>query len=214
MTERDFDEFSTMLKTISDYFGKPLTPGVIAVYWQGLRDLEIGELRAALNAHAQNPDSGMFMPKIADIRKMVGGTTQDSALVAWSKVDRAVRVVGTYADVVFDDPIIHRVIRDMGGWIALGGKSEDEWPFVAKEFETRYRGFRMRSEVPPYEPVMIGIAGAQNRRLGMPVQQPRLIGDQSACQRVQIGGTDRPLLEIATAASHSSSIERQALTAS
>ncbi len=214
MIEQDFDEFSRLLNTLSEYFRKPMSPGVMGIYWQGLRDLELTELRAALNAHVQNPDVGQFMPTIADIRRMVGGTTQDSALVAWSKVDRAVRVVGTYADVIFDDPIIHRVIRDMGGWIAIGGKSEDEWPFVAKEFETRYRGFRMRGEVPPYEPVMIGIAGAQNRRLGMPVQQPRLIGDQSACQRVQIGGTDRPLLEIATAASHTPSIERQALSAS
>jgi len=213
MTERDFDEFSTMLKTLAEYFGKSLTPGVVAVYWQGLRDLEISELRAALNAHAQNPDSGMFMPKIADIRRMVGGTTQDSALVAWSKVDCAMRYVGPYADVVFDDPIIHRVVRDMGGWIRVGSKGDDEWPFVAKEFETRYRGYRMRGEVPAYEPVLIGMAGAHNRKAGFAIDPPRLIGDQEACQRVQRGGTTDPLLAIAPAAVHAPYIEKPLLNA-
>ncbi len=213
MTDRDFNDFSVLMKSVADYFGKTMTTGVIGIYWQGLRDLEIGELRAALNAHVQNPDVGQFMPKIADIRKMIGGTTQDSALVAWSKVDRAIRHVGTYADVVFDDPIIHRVIRDMGGWIPLGAKREDEWPFVAKEFETRYRGYRMRGEVPAYEPVMIGVAGASNRKAGFAIDPPRLIGDVTKCHRVRSGGTDRPLLEITPAATHAPLIERQPVAA-
>ncbi len=202
MTESDFDAFSKLIQATAEYFGKPLTGGVIGIYWQGLRDLEISELRAALNAHVQNPDVGQFMPKIADIRRMVSGTTQDSALVAWSKVDRAIRYVGTYADVVFDDPIIHRVIRDMGGWTTFGSKREDEWPFVAKEFENRYRGYRMRGEVPPYEPVLIGIAGAHNRKSGFDLEPPRLIGDPNRCERVLRGGTDQPLLSMHSANSH------------
>ncbi len=136
MKPNEFEEFSSRLVGAAEYFGKSLSPAVIGIYWEGLRDLELSEFAIALTAHVQNPDNGQFMPKIADIRRMVGGTTQDSALVAWSKVDRAVRHVGTYADVVFDDPIIHRVVHDMGGWITFGSKREDDWPFVAKELET------------------------------------------------------------------------------
>lgn len=213
MTESDFEVFSALLTAVADYHGRKLSPPVIGIYWQGLRDLELTELRAALNAHVQNPDSGQFMPKLADIRKMISGTTQDSALVAWSKVDRAIRQVGTYADIVFDDPIIHRVIHDMGGWVAFGGKREDEWPFVAKEFEIRYRGFRMRGEIPAYEPVLIGIAGAQNRNGGFPVEPPRFIGDPNQCERVRSNGTDRPLLSIAPAAAHAPRIERRQISA-
>ncbi len=213
MTEQDFDAFGKLMRATAEYFGKSLTGGVIGIYWQGLRDLELGELRAALNAHVQNPDVGQFMPKIADIRRMVSGTTRDSALVAWSKVDQAVRHVGTYADAVFDDPIIHRVLHDMGGWIALGAKSEDEWPFVAREFENRYRGFRMRGEVPAYPPVMLGIANAHNRKGGFAVQPARLIGDRSACERVRLGGTDLPLIAMGSAGDFAGAVPQRQLTA-
>ncbi len=57
---------------------------------------------------------------------MLGGSTQDAALAAWSKVDRAVREVGPYQSVAFDDALIHRVLFEMGGWIPLGSKTEDE----------------------------------------------------------------------------------------
>lgn len=199
MQQDDFDSFSEMLQAVAEYCGKPLSAGVIAIYWQGLRDLDLQALRHALNAHVQNPDSGQWMPKIADIRRMLGGTTQDAALVAWAKVDQAVRKVGSYADVVFDDPLVHRVLHDMGGWIALGTKTEDEWPFVAKEFENRYRGFRMRGERPEYPPVMIGIAGAHNRKGNHALQAPILIGDQTAARAVMAGGVDKPLIGFTSA---------------
>lgn len=199
MQQDDFDQFSTMLQAVAEYCGKPLSAGVIAIYWQGLRNLDLDALRHALNAHVQNPDTGQFMPKIADIRRMLGGTTQDAALVAWAKVDQAVRRVGTYADVVFDDPLVHRVLHDMGGWMALGTKTEDEWPFVAREFENRYRGYRMRSERPEYQPVLIGIAGAHNRKGGHQLQPPILIGDTQAAQAVMKGGVDKPLIGFTSA---------------
>lgn len=199
MQQDDFDTFSTMLQAVAEYCGKPLSAGVIAIYWQGLRDLDLDALRHGLNAHVQNPDNGQFMPKIADIRRMLGGTTQDAALVAWAKVDQAIRRIGTYADVVFDDPLVHRVLHDMGGWMALGTKTEDEWPFVAKEFENRYRGYRMRSERPEYPPVLIGIAGAHNRKGNHALQPPILIGDQAKAHAVMNGGTDKPLIGFTSA---------------
>lgn len=110
-----------------------------------MKPFDLAAVKDALNRHCVNPDNGQFMPKPADVVKLLQGSSQDGALVAWAKVDRAVRQVGTYSTVVFDDPIIHRVVQDMGGWVALGDKREKEWPFVAKEFENRYRGYPMRS---------------------------------------------------------------------
>lgn len=169
------------------------------IYWQGLKDLDLQAVRHALNTHVQNPDTGQFMPKIADVRRMLGGTTQDSALRAWAKIDKAVRHVGSYASVAFDDPLIHRVLHDMGGWVGLSSKSEDEWPFVAKEFENRYRGYAMRNERPEYPPVLTGIAEAENVRRGLRSDPPRLIGDATKAEAVMQGGTRRPLIGFATA---------------
>lgn len=199
MQASDKKRFATLLSGVAEYYGKELSPGVISLYWQGLQQYDIGAVEKALWDHTQNPDNGQFMPKIADITRAMQGRTQDQAAIAWSKVDQAIRRIGTYQDVAFDDPIIHRVIADMGGWIWFGNQIEDEWPFVAKNFENRYRGYKLRGETPEYQPVLIGLANAHNQQEGFRNNPPILIGNQSSAKLVMLGGTDRPLLEMKTA---------------
>ena len=119
MVNSELPEFAKTLLAVADYYGKELSTGVVDLYWQGLREYDLDAVRRALWAHARNPDTGQFMPKIADVAKVMQGRTSDQAAVAWSKVDQAVRRVGTYQCVVFDDPVIHRVIADMGGWVHI-----------------------------------------------------------------------------------------------
>ncbi len=142
-------------------------------------------------------DTGQFMPKIADIIRMLQGSSQDSALTAWSKVDKAVRQIGPYRSVVFDDALIHVVLHEMGGWSGLSRKTDDEWPFVAREFENRYRGFKSRGDIPAYPPKLLGISDSHNaqseKTMGF-IQPPMLIGDAAKAEQVMRGGTDRPLL--------------------
>lgn len=197
--QTDFKRFLTVLTGIADYYGKELSEGVITLYWQGLMQYDIAAVEKALWEHTQNPDSGQFMPKIADVTRNLQGRTVDQASIAWSKVDGAVRRIGTYADVVFDDPIIHRVIADMGGWIKFGTVEEKEWPFTANEFKTRYQGYRMRGEVPEYAPVLVGIANAHNGKEGFAKQPPMMIGNEARAKQVMLAGTNEPLIGMRSA---------------
>jgi len=196
MNSNDKKRFVTLLSGISDYYGKELSNGVIALYWQGLQQYDVEAVEKALWDHTQNPDNGQFMPKIADITRAMQGRTQDQAAVAWSKVDAAVRRVGTYADVVFDDPIIHRVIAEMGGWVWFGQQIEDDWHFIAKRFEAMYRSYKVRGEVPDYQPVLTGMANAQNQQNGFKGQPPILIGNEQRAQAVLAGGVTGPLIQM------------------
>lgn len=196
MNSNDKKRFVTLLSGISDYYGKELSNGVIALYWQGLQQYDIDAVEKALWDHTQNPDNGQFMPKIADITRAMQGRTQDQAAVAWAKVDAAVRRVGTYADVVFDDPIIHRVIAEMGGWVWFGQQIEDDWPFIAKRFEAMYRSYKVRGEVPDYQPVLTGMANAHNQQNGFKGQPPILIGNEQRAQAVLAGGVSGPLIQM------------------
>lgn len=200
MKQEHFDDFCELLGVVSEQYGKPISEGAKILYWQGLIDFEFSAVQQALYRHVRNPDNGMFMPKIADIVKMLQGSTQDSALNAWAKVDKAVRQIGTGSTVVFDDPIIHRVLQDMGGWLSLGHRSEDEWPFVAKEFENRYRGFKARGEKPEYPKTLIGIYDAHNLPNGFKPTKPILIGNKSLAEQVMLDGTEKPSLEFNTVA--------------
>jgi hypothetical protein len=187
----DFQKFHDGIAGVMSFYGKSVSRFALDVWWTALRRFDLQAIVDAFNRHLANPDTGQFAPKPADIIRMLQGSTQDSALRAWAKVDQAVRRVGTYCDVVFDDGLIHRVIQDMGGWISLGARSEDEWPFVAKEFENRYRGFSARGEQPPYPATLIGLATAHNSRKGYAPETLILIGNEQSAHRVLRGGTDQ-----------------------
>mgnify|MGYP001213381104 CR=1 FL=1 len=196
MTETDRKVFLELIADVYAFYGKPFSRFVGDVWWTAMQPFDLAAVSDALGRHAANPDAGQFLPKPADVVRMLQGSTQDGALVAWAKVDRAVRQVGTHQSVVFDDPLIHRVLHDMGGWVPLGTRTEQEWPFVAREFENRYRGYRMRSAQPDYPPRMIGIAEAQNTQDGRQAQAPVLIGDHRRARDVLAGGTQAPLLAV------------------
>jgi hypothetical protein len=190
--------FATLFTGLADYYKSEISRAVLGLYWEGLKHIDYAAVEKACWAHTQNPDTGMFMPRVADLLKMVSGRTDDQAKVAWAKVDRAVRSVpGVGASVAFDDPLIHRVLADMGGWASLGGKSEDEWPFVAKEFENRYRGFRMRGEIPAYPHRLIGSYESGNSSSGQRTSpETYLIGNKEAAIATIQNGTAGPLLEL------------------
>ena len=194
MQQTEFKEFCELLDHISEQYGKPLSSGAKMLYWQGLIEFDLSAVKEALGRHLRNPDNGMFMPKIADVVRMLQGTSQDSALIAWAKVDKAVRSVGTGQSVVFDDPIIHRVLQEMGGWLSLCVKTNDEWPFVAKEFENRYRGYKMRNEKFEYVTKMIGLYDHHNSGNGFKENTPILIGSPEKANQVMLGGTNKPLI--------------------
>lgn len=201
MRDDDMERFFRLLSGISDYYGRQIGKDAMRLYWEGLKQYDLQAVEKAFWTHTQNPDTGQFMPKIADVAKYLKGRTIDQAQIAWSKVDKGMRAVGTYQDVCFDDPVIHRVIEDMGGWIALGDKQESEWPFLQNQFENRYRGYVMRDEIIEYQARLVGIANAQNAQNGFGLNPPVLIGDQQKAQMVLNNGSNKAILQYQTAAS-------------
>lgn len=189
MKPEDQAQFVTLLSGVHAFYRQDVSDFAIQVWWQAMRPYDFAAVNDALSRHCINPDNGQFMPKPADVVRMLQGSSKDSALVAWSKVDRAIRVVGTYESVIFDDALIHRVITDMGGWVSLGNKTETEWPFVGKEFENRYRAYSSRNESPDYPPILVGMAQAQNAQMGFKSLLPRLIGNHARAQLVYDNGS-------------------------
>ena len=190
MSPQDSIRFASLISNVYAFYRQDHSEFALSVWWEAMKPFDFEAVSDALNRHCVNPDTGQFMPKPADVVRLLRGSTQDGALVAWAKVDRAVRTVGTYRSVAFDDPAINAVLQDMGGWVALGAKTEDEWPFVAKEFENRYRGYRQRGEFdfPKWLP---GIAEAQNAQTGQRVEPPVLIGDERKAKLVLQGGSTK-----------------------
>lgn len=175
MVDDDKKEFATYMSGVFSVYGKEVSTMLLRIWFEALRQYDLKAVKDALARHLLNPDNGQFLPKPADVVKLIGGTTIDTALEAWSAVDNAVRTVGTYRSVAFQDPIIHKVIQDMGGWVSLGNKKEDEWAFVAKEFQTRYRGIKTTGQPVDAPPQLTGIAAQQNSVAGIQYAEPPIL---------------------------------------
>lgn len=194
MTENDKADFAALVTSVHAFYRQDVSQFALGVWWEACKPFDMAAVHDAFNRHCINPDSGQFMPKPADVVRMLQGSSKDGALVAWSKFDRAVRQVGTYQSVCFDDPIIHAAVQDMGGWVHLGSKEEKEWPFLRNEFESRYRGYKLRGGPNEYPKVLIGIAEAQNKQNGFKAPPPVLIGDETRAKQVMLRGSDKPAI--------------------
>lgn len=179
MKPADAPDFKRTLAGVFALYAKDLSDIVLSIWWEAMRPFDFAAVKDALNRHAVNPDTGQFLPKPADIVRLIGGGTQDAALIAWAALERAVRQVGVYQSVAFDDPLIHRVAEDMGGWVQFGAQTDAEWPFVRNQFVTLYRGYRGRAlpvEAPPY---LAGLTEFHNAAGGFHVDPPVRIGSRS-----------------------------------
>lgn len=193
MRDDDFDQFSEALTAALEVYDKRTSALTIEIWWEALKQYDLSAVLGAFSRHIQNPDKGQFVPKPADIVRLVDGGTEDRALQAWSKVDQAIRTVGPYQTVVFDDAFIHASIRDMGGWIKMCNVGGDEYPFLRNEFVKRYRGI-VESKNLEFPEKLIGISEQSNAEAGRKIAPPLLLGNpESAKQIYRSGGANRAI---------------------
>lgn len=89
------------------------------------------------------------LPMPAEIRKYCLQTREEDLNIrisqAKNKLERAIDSIGTYKTVAFDDPIIHLIIRDLGGWVKLGKMNRDDYEkMLIFEFPKLYKGYATR----------------------------------------------------------------------
>ena len=189
MQSTDQPSFFEALIATAEIYGKNLSPEAQMLYWHCLSAFEAQAVIAALRRCCMDPDTGQFMPKPADVIRQIKGGTEDQALLAWTNVEKAITRIGCYASVVFDDPIIHAVLQDMGGWVQLCKVTDDELPFKRNEFVTRYRDYAQRQAIPPHPQVLTGLVNAERRMLGYEPEEPRFVGNKEKCKAVMTGAT-------------------------
>lgn len=193
MQEQDKPNFETLMNATASMYGrKPSDRTQLMMYFNALSRFCFEDVQAGFNSHIQNPDNGQFFPKPADIIRYMDGNSETKSGEAWTKLDKAIRTVGPYQNVIFDDSIIHAVVSDMGGWLKICGVDEDSYPFIRNEFVKRYTGYANR---PPetYQRILTGIAQQSNdmRNLGT-TEKPMAIGHRDTAVQVYLNGSDKP----------------------
>ncbi len=195
MNQEDKILFATMMAGIAELHGKKLSTQLLEIYWRCLIEYQIDDIKTALKYHAIDPDCGQFMPKPADIVRMLVGNSSEQSLQVWSTVLKATQSVGCYKTIVFDNSIIHAVINEMGGWVKLCQTLEDSLPFTGKEFQKRYQ-FYLRQQTFTYPNKLVGIIEHTNAFLGHSIELPVLFGDKTTALRIYHEGKNHDHLPL------------------
>lgn len=144
MQNKDFKKFMALLALIADTYSQSrLSEDAVKLYFKVLSDYSLDEVSQAMMEHLKRSP---YMPKPADIIRILEGTAEDRASEAWYCVLKAIQQYGYYESVQFDNPAIHYAIERMGGWQKLCQLTEEELPFRERDFIKHYvRGERMAS---------------------------------------------------------------------
>lgn len=190
MSPSDRRRFVALLTGVHSFYRVDITDFAVGVWTRALEPYAIEAIERAFDAHARDPKAGAFMPKPADLIRLLDGTHEDRAAIAWSKVYRAITSVGGYATVAFDDGAIHTAIVDLGGWPSMCAGTIDELPFLQRRFCAAYTAHAKAQS--PHPPKLLGIHDITNAVGGYGAQKPVLIGEEAAALAVIASGSFDP----------------------
>lgn len=151
MQDKTFLEGITIIEVIT---GKKLSEPQLKAYRILLDDIQDQDFITEINAILRGRVYSNF-PMLAEIREYClgirNGDLDLKIAKAVTKIKKAIGVAGMYTTVAFDDPIIHLVIRDFGGWINLCSKSLDDFENLLKwDLPKLYKAYstRKNTEIP------------------------------------------------------------------
>ena len=191
MTESDKPAFAELIAGLFAYHRQAVSTAVILVYWRGCQGFTLEQVAKAIDTLTADPKAGEFVPKIGSIVRVLQGTQTDRSLIAWGKVAAAMSEVGAYADVVFDDALIHLCVTDLGGWPKVCRTPYDEQSYLQHRFCEAYRAYTARGAPTEYPSRLTGAGSGPDdyAKRGMTPPPPRLVGDKAAARLVLAGGT-------------------------
>jgi hypothetical protein len=138
--------------------GKAISALKVDIYYNALTTYHIEDIEMAVKKMIIGRVYPSF-PKPAEIIQEIQGTTEDQATTAWIETIMAIRRIGAYESVQFEDPIIHSVLQFLGGWPDAGNWLDAELKWKQKEFERLYSIMAKSDRHPRYLP---GIHEGQN----------------------------------------------------
>lgn len=190
MTDNEKPEFAQLLTDVMAYYRQDVSPFVLGLWWNACHGFEFGRVRAAIQRHCVDPERGQFAPKVADLARILQGTTTDRAALAWGKAIDAASRVGGYQDVVFDDAAIHAAIDDLGGWPKFCRSETKDLSYLQHRFCQSYGAYADRGTF-DYPRRLAGDRSPDDMytKRGLPPPKPAVIGDVVQARLVYTGGS-------------------------
>lgn len=191
MQAEQYDEFRDLITDCMAFYRRDVTPFVMDVWWQAAKPFEIEQVRRALTTHTMDPEAGKFAPMPGDLVRVLQGTVTDRAMLAWGKVFDAMSRIGARHSLVFDDPAIHAVVEDLGGWAKICRGETKDIGYLQHRFCEAYKAYAGKGNF-AYPSILGGDVSPAHewRAVGLEPPKPAVIGDREAARRVYLGGSN------------------------
>lgn len=135
MESKDKQVFVKTLTGIGELYDKKLTDTLASIYWEALKDVSLPDFLSAANRLVL---TAKFFPKPVEFRSQSVPDISAQAAIAYGKLEDAFYKHGVYKSVRFDDPVIHAVVDNLGGWITYCDTSDEDLTWYRKDFEKQY----------------------------------------------------------------------------
>lgn len=189
MQQHERGNFAQLVTDVLAYYRQDASRFVLDLWWNACQPFDLEQIQKAMQRHATDPEHGQFAPKVADLVRILSGTTTDRASLAWGKVLEAMSSVGAYTDVIFDDPAIHAAAEDMGGWPKMCRTELKDLGLLQHRFMQSYRAYAERGQFD--FPRRLGgdrSPDSEYEKAGLKLPRPALIGDPGRAKMVYQGG--------------------------
>lgn len=135
MRRDDERRFAALILCCAEVYNRKLTKEVVEVYWRILRDRDLAEIEAALDAHLKYC---RFMPSPSEILGRIrGGTSEERAVLSWPKVAHTLELRMTDETTLIPDGAACRAASAMVE--ARIGPDQLKWS--QEYFKLKYREF-------------------------------------------------------------------------
>lgn len=188
MTRQDVSRFASSLTAVAALYGQELIPQVVEIYFRTLEKFTIDEVEQGISKACS---SCKFFPKPVELIDCITGGTgnlADKAMVEACRVLEAIKSIGSYSTVCFDDPVTQAVIvQQFGGWAKFADLLVDSEKWFIKDFTSGYQAFA-RQNVRHYG-ALPGISSGQNALTGRQHdEKPIYIGDVEKAKAIHAQG--------------------------
>ena len=188
MNTQDKSRFASSLMAMATVFDKPVTPQLTEIYFRALDGFTADEVEHGISKACSTLK---FFPKPVELIECItggSGNLADKAMIEACRVLEAIKSIGTYSTVCFDDAVTQAVIvQQFGGWAKFADMLEENEKWFVKDFVSGYQAFA-RQNVRHYG-ALPGISHAQNALTGREREEkPIYIGDVEKAKAIHAQG--------------------------
>lgn len=143
MNESDRKIFLNGFAYLCEVFEKKTSSGLLDAYFKALEKFDISDVEKAISAAIS---TCKWFPKPFELIELITGgseSIEDLAVLEAGKVIEAIKRVGKYKSVCFDDAVTMAVIKTgFGGWVKMcSDLNEVEEKWFRKDFEAIYGAY-------------------------------------------------------------------------